>query len=416
VPTPYKVGEERKATRYAEAAQRKLNEKALLLATGKPLLDTVRAYSQPWLVKRREQDLDWKNDASRLNHHVLPVIGDMKLEDVRSKHIAALVHRWRFVTKLAQRTVYNVYSVVSALFRDAAIDGEVDQTPCILTVDQLGPLEDSDPEWRDGAVFSREEAEALISDSRIPFDRQLVYGFGVLAGLRPGECAALRWKHYDANVQPLGKLTVAKAYNTRKHREKVTKTRSVRRIPVHATLAAMLAEWKLSGWAAMMGRQPTPEDLIVPLPPKAAARRRTREGDAYRGHDYIGKRWREEDMKALGWRYREPYATKSTFITLVLEDGAKREIIRERVTHVKPRKDAFDGYDRGPHWLETCAEVAKLRLTRKLATPLATVIELSSRKLVEAAGVEPFGFIFLDEHLPDSSRQTSRTVPANSAD
>jgi hypothetical protein len=27
-------------------------------------------------------------------------------------------------------------------------------------------------------------------------------------------------------------------------------------------------------------------------------------------------------MPLLGWRYREPYLTKSTFITLVIEDGA----------------------------------------------------------------------------------------------
>ena len=37
-----------------------------------------------------------------------------------------------------------------------------------------------------------------------------------------------------------------------------------------------------------------------------------------------------------------------------------------------------------------------------------------SQIMVEAAGVEPFGFIFLDEYLLDSSRQTARTVPADS--
>jgi hypothetical protein len=41
-----------------------------------------------------------------------------------------------------------------------------------------------------------------------------------------------------------------------------------------------------------------PGDLIVPLPPDAAARQRSRTGDAYRGHDYAGKRWREEDLPA----------------------------------------------------------------------------------------------------------------------
>lgn len=67
---------------------------------------------------------------------------------------------------------------------------------------------------------------------------------------------ALRWRHYDATTAPLGKLMVALAYNTRKHRAKTTKTDAVRHVPVHPTFAGMLAEWRLSGWSAMMGRRP----------------------------------------------------------------------------------------------------------------------------------------------------------------
>jgi len=46
-------------------------------------------------------------------------------------------------------------------------------------------------------------------------------------------------------------------------------------------------------------------------------------------------RWREEDLPALGWRYRELYATKSTFITLACKDGAAPDVIASRVTHTK---------------------------------------------------------------------------------
>jgi len=92
-----------------------------------------------------------------------------------------------------------------------------------------------------------------------------------------------RWRHYDAAMEPLGKLTVAKAYNTRKHNEKGTKTNAVRHVPVHPTLAAMLAEWKLAGWAAMMGRAPEPDDLLVPLPPNDVG------GDVPRGRQAQGR-------------------------------------------------------------------------------------------------------------------------------
>jgi len=229
-------------------------------------------------------------------------------------------------------------------------------------------------------VFTREEAETLISDVRIPLDRQLVYAFGLLAGMRPGEAAALRWRHYDPTAQPLGRLLVATSYNTKRNATKGTKTETTKTIPVHSTLAAMLAEWKLGGWAAMMGRPPTADDLIIPLPPATVAKRTKREGEPFRGYDYSGKRWREVDLPALGWRERQLYDTKSTFITLAIEDGADATIIRDRVTHTKVKRSAFDGYDRGPHWEATCREVSKLRIARRrdLATGVATVTPISN--------------------------------------
>ena len=63
------------------------------------------------------------------------------------------------------------------------------------------------------AVCANAKIETLISHPVIPKDRRIVYGLESLAGVRPGEASALRWRHYDATVEPLGKLTVAHAYN-----------------------------------------------------------------------------------------------------------------------------------------------------------------------------------------------------------
>ena len=133
---------------------------------------------------------------------------------------------------LAQRTIYNIYTVVSALFRDVELADLIEQSPCILDERQVGPI-DKDPEWRNDAVFARDEVETIISDARIPADRQMVYALEVLAGVRPGEAAALRWRHYDPTVTPLGKILVAKSDNTRGNVEKTTKTDTVKHIPVH---------------------------------------------------------------------------------------------------------------------------------------------------------------------------------------
>jgi hypothetical protein len=122
----------------------------------------------------------------------------------------------------------------------------------------------------------------------------------------------------------------------------------------------------------MMGRAPTPDDLIVPLPPDAAERRRSRSGEPFRGHDYSGKRWRDEDLLALGWRHRRHYDMRATFITLAIEDGADPEILETRVTHTRKSRSAFDGYNRGLHWERTCAELSKLRIARGREAPLTS--------------------------------------------
>jgi hypothetical protein len=60
-------------------------------------------------------------------------------------------------------TVHKVYSSPSAMFRDAKLAGYptgVEQTPCELTIEQLGPVIDKDPERRDGAVYTRDEARS----------------------------------------------------------------------------------------------------------------------------------------------------------------------------------------------------------------------------------------------------------------
>jgi hypothetical protein len=42
----------------------------------------------------------------------------------------------------------------------------------------------------------------LISDRRIPPDRQVLYALEGLAALRHGEAAGLRWRHWDNALKP----------------------------------------------------------------------------------------------------------------------------------------------------------------------------------------------------------------------
>lgn len=371
------------AERYAAAAQKAIDKRRGIRAVGVP---SLREYVTTWLTRREEAGHDWKKDRGRLTKHVLPVLGGVDLPDITTAQIADLVHALRFRAKLANRTVRNVYSVLAAVMRDARIAGLIQQTPCVLTEVQLGSVTDKDPEWRASALFTRVEAAAMISEPRIPLDRRVVYALGLLAGLRIGEGAALRWRNYDALREPLGCLTISRSYATNRAEAKGTKTEAVRFVPVHPTLAGILTEWR-SEWARVFGREPEPDDLIVPLPPDVKLIKRT--GERFRGWDYTGRRWREIDLPLLGWRSRSVYDSRATFITLVLEDGADPDVIEQRVTHAKSRRSAFTGYDRGERWAETCREVAKLRLAAVCGRDGNPRRESSLRRRVSNAQTDP---------------------------
>lgn len=367
-------GQEEEAEKLIRDAQRQADLERARLQNGGGVTLTVRTYVERWLEERKASGDDWKKDRGNLRHHILPHIGDRPLAEVTTQHIVNLIRYVRTHPSpatgepVAQRTVYNIYTVACAVFRDAAIAGLIDRSPCSLTERQLGPKRDKDPEWRQEAVFTRDEASMIISSLAIPVDRRVAYAFELLAGLRPSEVAALRWRHYEPAKQPLGSLFVAISFSSRHFKTKSTKTETSKHIPVHQTLAAILAEWRLAGWAKMMGRAPTPDDLIVPMPPWDARARgiARRDAEPFRTTYYAGRRWRDEDLPALGFRQRRHYDMRATFISLALDDGADEHILETRVTHTRKSRSrsAFDGYNRGRQWEIVCREVAKLILYR----------------------------------------------------
>ena len=360
--TPYQVGQERSARKLLEEVENKISAgEELGIEHDGPI--TVADFAKKWITNREALGVtDWENDQRRLKLHILPRIGKMPLDAVKPRHLVDLITGAR--AKLAPRTVRNVYSVLRALFRDAVLADLIEQSPCILGKYQLGTVEDADPEWRATAIFTRGEAEMLVSDDRLPDNQRLWYALQVLAGIRPGEAAPLRWKHYDGELQPLGRLLIANS-NLRRR----TKTGVVRQVPVHPTLAGMLAEWKLRGWAELMGRRPEPDDLILPT----TAARRVKLGEMRR-KDTWGPATRE-DLKTLGLRHRRGYDLRRTFISLARTDGARPDILK-LVTHGSDgQRNMIDLYST-LDWSVLCAEVAKLRISRiergrVLAMPLA---------------------------------------------
>jgi integrase len=369
--TEWVVGQEALA---AEALE-KLNAH---LATGGADVDlghvgpiTVERWFTPWIRKRERRFQTWKNDESVFRLHVLPSLGKMRLEEVCPRHVDDLVDSWR--DKMAQKSVHNAYSSVRAFFRDACLRGHIKQTPCILGKEQLGPKEPKDSEFRDKAKFKRAELETLISDEQIPMDRRVLYALEGVAGLRHGEAAGLRFRNCDRQPEEgggLGMIYVAFSYG-----RAYPKGGKCRPVPVHPTLAAMLAEWRMHGWAELMGRKPTDDDLVVPLPPEATSKK-----GPFRTKGYSYDRF-EQDLQTLGFRHRRGHDLRRTFISLARSDGARSDILR-RATH-KPPPEVIEGYT-SFEWEVVCAEVAKLKIQRRGTADVVAIPRAS------AVGDRPF--------------------------
>jgi integrase len=315
-------------------------------ATGSTAPVTVDAWAKSWLEQRDNRDRD--NDEARLRLHVLPTLGSMLLEEVQPRHLAALAREWQ---AKAPRTRRNIYSVTKALFRDARIAGVLNgPDPCILTHRQLGKIRDAPTFHRREAIYTRDELEALISDERVPPDRRVWYGLLGLGMLRTGEAAGLRFEKVLQGT-PLGCLVVDRSYDG------PTKTDDERLMPVHPTLAAVLAEWRLGGWARMFGRPPEPGDLVVPVSPESARKGPRKSAGGMRDKNYARKRL-VRDLATLELRHRRAHDFRRAGISLARSDGANAELLA-RGTHHPP--GAIMELYTTPEWEALCREVAKLR-------------------------------------------------------
>jgi len=88
-----------RALKFADAAQKAIDARPAPVSKL-----SFRAWIAEWLIKRAESDHDWKKDRGRLDKHVLPVLGDIDLRALTTKHLADLIHALRFKTKLAPMT------------------------------------------------------------------------------------------------------------------------------------------------------------------------------------------------------------------------------------------------------------------------------------------------------------------------
>jgi integrase len=356
------IGSEAEAECVAAAICKRVKAAEKVNGLGGGIVTFSQYVLKRWLPERKLDNLSSDmDDASRARNWLIPNLGSMALDEIRPHHASEQVRLLK-QSKLAERTQRNVCNLAKRIFDDAVADGLIRENPWQIKRRLLPKKRDANAQWREGAVYEATEILQMIRDPRIPEDRRVFYAIAFFAGgARFGEVAALKVSDYERELEPLGKITIANSYNTKKKVVKDTKTGRVRVAPVHPILRGVLDEWMRDGGGLeqSLGRKVTQGDLISP----------SREGK-HRSVNHMLKRF-HEDMERIGLsvhiadgaRKRGLHDIRATFISLALASGASAEMIRW-ITH-GGRGTVFDGYTRLQGmgvWPTFCQEILKLDL------------------------------------------------------
>jgi integrase len=371
--TGYHVGEEDKAREVLREVEAAIAARVEYAPEGGAL--TLERFADPWLKARRSRGVATvDDDETRLRLHVFPVLGSMELEEIRPRHVRALVAGLTTATAhqqptkegetkspprtLAPRTQSNVLATLRALFADAVADEVLRSSPVVIKREEVPTRIDADPRWRPTAIFEVFELQLLVRTDRIPDDRRVMCALMGLAGLRFGEAAALRWRDLQP-AEPLPRIWVAGSYSTKTKEEKLTKTEVPRAVPVIPELGALLEQWRTVGWVELRGRKPEPDDLVCP----------SRRG-ACRSVNH-GRKKLSQDLERLGLRDRRQHDLRRTFVSLCRAGGADEGLLKW-ITHGPPAT-VLDSYTTLP-WPTLCAQLHGLHL--QLTYSRSKVLEL----------------------------------------
>ncbi len=309
---------------------------------------TLAAYVDHWAEnKTRRGRRNVKRAAANLRRHILPTLGHHRLDEIQARAISELA--WDLYDEsLSAKTIHNVIGYLSSVFKLAVYEELLEANPCrSIPRDEL-PAAGRNP-WR---KYEPRDVVALLSNPSIPEDRRVLYALMFYLATREGEGAGLTFDRWDRSVEPLNAFIIDRQYDHQPLKTARDDQTAERRLPVHPELAAILARWKLSGFAAVFGRPPRPGDFVVPSRRTLGARTRNA---IYKALVADEKRAGVEHAAGRG-----THGFRKAWISMIEDAGAPREEYRV-LTHTRPSRDVLEVYVQRS-WTSLCATAQRIKL------------------------------------------------------
>jgi len=287
---------------------------------------TLRAYAAQRLAAWRHQlaPRTLRSYTERLDNHVLPALGHMKVREIKRRHIKALLTEKQREGH-APNSIRLVRAALSTVLSDAMDDEIIAANPCLglgrRRGVQPGKLTKADRQQKIRPM-AREQRDALLAKASENHDRRHSVLFKVLAkgGLRPGETFALRPEDIDFRDKT---LRVERALE-KDRTVRPTKTYETRIVDLTPELAAALKRYL--AWLkeqALRHGWGEPEWLFP--------------NEAGRPLDEAGvRKVFKQTLERAGLPGFRLYDLRHTYASLLLAEGAPVTYVSEQMGHSSP--------------------------------------------------------------------------------
>lgn len=166
------------------------------MALNKELLEgggnkLVKDWAEEWLALDKAGKINeryYKDIQGQLNRCILPVIGNKKLKNVRQSDIQNVING---LSGYSKSYMDKVLLTVRSMMKKALLNHYI--TDATITEGITMPVSKTVQQRR---AITDEEREVILNVAKT-FDGGIFYIIMLYAGLRPGEVAALKWKHID---------------------------------------------------------------------------------------------------------------------------------------------------------------------------------------------------------------------------
>lgn len=179
---------------------------------------TVKEWSEQWIDSyiATKSDVQRRHYQVKLNRDILPYIGIMLIQDVRTSHLIKILNAY---TGGKKGTVDKIRQAIQLLFADAAEEGIIERDPAA----RLNKIELKNLTESPRRPLTEDERNAVLKAAEIN-----KYGAWVLTmmycGLRTSECNALERADVDLDTK---RITINKAWNVGKENKgKLTPTKA----------------------------------------------------------------------------------------------------------------------------------------------------------------------------------------------